>query len=348
MHDEPETAEDPGAGKVGVAPKNQFALTFAGALAALTAVLTAAGVTEGVVGRMFGESPVPSGLAVGLALFGAFLSICAGLLTDSEKHPRVERWMLVGSNLVLFLGLCLGIYAAAKVWSNTRAPTLTAATAPADGATRLDVTVEGSGLDAKEHVKLVVEELGAGRKNGSMYDAWLGSDEDGKVEHQTSVRIPPSVTGQVGARAYVGKGSADCYRKPGEDEACVALKLPHDPETLQLNAGWGANRQALTGSLKARNVPQETVHMRVIGQIRGDKTTNRLIEKWQLTPDANGHFERSFTIHGVERFTWVCIVANTDVVQRCPPPKAERKTAVWSRYRVAHEGLRQTSAQLRR
>jgi hypothetical protein len=353
-------AEDPGAEAVGVADNNKFALNFASALAALTAVLTAAGVTEGIVGRMVGESPVLIGLAVGLALLGAFLSICAGLLVDSHKHPRRERWLLVGSNLVLFAGLCLGVAGAMKVWSNTRAPTVTAATATADGVTRLDVSVKGSGLDSKEHVKLLVEELRPARENdahgnevggvrgveGSMYSAWLGSDDDGKIDHETSIRIPPNLTGKIGTRAFVGSGSADCYRSPGEDEACVVVTVPHDPESLQLNAGWGSGKQALTGSLKARNIPQEKVHMRVIGQIRGSRTTNRLMEKWQLTPDGNGHFERTFTIHGVSRFTWVCIVAGTAVVQRCPPRKDERETLVWSRHRVPNDTPRDPSPQL--
>jgi hypothetical protein len=357
-----QTPDDPGAGKLGVAPNNRPALTFAGALALLTTLLTAAGVTDGVVGRMFGESPVLIGIAVGLALLGALLSIVAGLFTDSKKHPKGERWLLTGSNLVLFVGLCLGIYAATRVWSNTRAPTLTADMANAEGSTRIDLTAKASGLDSKEHMKIVVEQLGAGRENdshgnevgtlrgvkGTIYSAWIGSTEDGKVEYETSVRVPPHVTGKIGARAFVGKGSANCYKEPGEDEACVEVTIPHDPETLQLTAGWGSSKEALAGSLKARNIPELKVYMRAIGQVRGTRTTNRLMEIWQLTPDVNGHFDRTFTIHGVKRFTWVCIVAGTQVVKRCPPRQGERKNVVWSRYRVPDDGSRSTSPQLGR
>jgi hypothetical protein len=319
----------------GVAPDNRPAFGFAGALVVVGGLLTAAGVTDGIVGRAIGESPGWFFAALLLALFGGLLGTVAALFVDSDEQEPKEHGLLLLGNLCLFVGLVLALWGTVEVWSNTRAPSLTTATSSAGGATVLDVKVEDSGLDSKEHVALIVERVKGGRGYGArLHSAWLGSNEEGKVEHETKVRVPPHVTGKIGVWAFVGDGSDNCYAERGDNDACVVMTIPHAREALQLKVDWRKGRKALEGSLTARNVARDAVHMRAVGQVRGDPHTNRLMARWRLGSDANGHFERTFTIHGTARFTWVCIVARTGPVRRCPPPMEHRGKAVWARYRV--------------
>jgi hypothetical protein len=330
--------------KVGVNEENKPAGSLVTGLAALTAVLTAAGVVGGVVGRMVGESPVLFGLAVGLSLFAGLLGILAGLFTSSKSW---EARLLVASNVVLFMGLLFGVVGAIQVWSNTRAPTVTATAEAAANGEFLNVTVKDSGLDSKEHVRLLVEplhlrsevdEAGDERRvlkpGRSIYSAWLGSDEDGDLDHTARVRLPLDLSGYVGARAYLDEPSRTCYSDPGEAEGCVAAAVPRARERLQLSAEWGERNRTLTVKLEARNIPARRIRLRALGHPRRGKSMRRELAFWRLAPDGYGSFDRSVVIPGVRRFRTVCIVASTRGHGRCPPRERTQRSAVWVRYRV--------------
>jgi hypothetical protein len=298
----------------------------------------------GVVGRMVGEVPELFGAALVLSIFAGLLGIVAGLFTSSKL---LEKVLLILSNLVLFAGLVCGVFGAAKVWSNTRAPTVTAVAERTNGELFLNVSVKGSGLDSKEHVRLLVEPLHRTAEVGGdgnerrvlepgrhIYSAWLGSDDDGDLDHTAKVRLPSTLTGYVGARAFLETPSKTCYADPGEVEGCVSIALRRDPPRLQLSAGWGKRARRLRVHLEATHVSAGIVRLRALGSLQRKKPMRRELASWRLAPELDGSFDRSLAIPKVRSFASVCVVATTGGHGRCPPRQRDLKRAVWVRYRV--------------
>jgi hypothetical protein len=330
--------------KVGINDDNKPAGSLVAGLAALTAVLGAAGVVGGVVGRMVGEHPLDFALALGLVLIAGLLGVIAGLFAGNKT---LERVLLIASNLLLLAGLLFGMIGAIRVWSDTRVPSVTATPVRTADGTFLNVTVKDSGLNSTEHVKLLVEPLhyvtDNDRSDGerrilaprrAIYSASLGSNEDGKVDHTAKVRLPPNITGYVGARAYLGGLPTGCYASPARADGCISVAILQDPERPQLSAAWSKGK-TLKVRLKARDIYLRTVRLRVVGKTSRAKSGWREVAYWELAPDANGVFDRSLTIPTVRHFAKVCIVASTVRYERCPPRRGTGDDLTWVRYSVS-------------
>ena len=301
------------------------------ALPALGALLTALAITGDLVGRMARNHPSATFAAFGCAALAVFLGAVAafGLRESSDAERRVLYLGLV----VLGAGLVMTVYAAVRTWGDRPQPSITIT--PKRG-TLVTVTVHASGLQARDHLVVRVEQLSqAGTPGQELYGASLGPDASGDVAETVDVPLPAGDFDDVGARAWVGDEPKDCYRDESST-GCVHVHVSRIQERPQLAVDWETFVRAprILIKLKAHNLPQRpsrSMTLRAYGLVAGQPP--RVLAEWSLAPDADGSFDRRLSVVVGHAFSDVCIVASTTTREPVCPAPLEDGT-VWTQLAV--------------
>ena len=301
------------------------------ALPALGALLTALAITGDLVGRMARNHPSATFAAFGCAALAVFLGAVAafGLRESSDAERRVLYLGLV----VLGAGLVMTVYAAVRTWGDRPQPSITIT--PKRG-TLVTVTVHASGLQARDHLVVRVEQLSqAGTPGQELYGASLGPDASGDVAESVDVPLPAGDFDDVGARAWVGDEPKDCYRDESST-GCVHVHVSRIQERPQLAVDWETFVRAprILIKLKAHNLPQRpsrSMTLRAYGLVAGQPP--RVLAEWSLAPDADGSFDRRLSVVVGHAFSDVCIVASTTTREPVCPAPLEDGT-VWTQLAV--------------
>ena len=301
------------------------------ALPALGALLTALAITGDLVGRMARNHPSATFAAFGCAALAVFLGAVAafGLRESSDAERRVLFLGLV----VLGAGLVMTVYAAVRTWGDRPQPSITIT--PKRG-TLVTVTVHASGLQARDHLVVRVEQLSqAGTPGQELYGASLGPDASGDVAESVDVPLPAGDFDDVGARAWVGDEPKDCYRDESST-GCVHVHVSRIQERPQLAVDWETFVRAprILIKLKAHNLPQRpsrSMTLRAYGLVAGQPP--RVLAEWSLAPDADGSFDRRLSVVVGHAFSDVCIVASTTTREPVCPAPLEDGT-VWTQLAV--------------
>jgi len=301
------------------------------ALPALGALLTALAITGDLVGRMARNHPSATFAAFGCAALAVFLGAVAafGLRESSDAERRVLYLGLV----VLGAALVMTVYAAVRTWGDRPQPSITIT--PKRG-TLVTVTVHASGLQARDHLVVRVEQLSqAGTPGQELYGASLGPDASGDVAETVDVPLPAGDFDDVGARAWVGDEPKDCYRDE-TSTGCVRVHVSRIQERPQLAVDWETFVRAprILIKLKAHNLPQRpsrSMTLRAYGLVAGQPP--RVLAEWSLAPDADGSFDRRLSVVVGHAFSDVCIVASTTTREPVCPAPVEDGT-VWTQLAV--------------
>lgn len=301
------------------------------ALPALAALLAALAITGDLVGRMARNHPSATFAAFGCAALAVFLGAVAafGLRESSDAERRVLYLGLV----VLGAGLVMTVYAGVRTWGDRPQPSITIT--PKRGAF-VAVTVQASGLRARDHLVVRVEQLSqAGTPGQELYGASLGPDASGDVAETVDVPLPAGDFDDVGARAWVGDEPRDCYRD-GTSTGCVRVHVSRTQERPQLAVDWETFVRAprVLIKLRAHNLPQRpsrSMTLRVYGVVAGQPP--RVLAEWSLAPDAEGSFDRRLSVVVGHAFSDVCIVASTTTRRPVCPAPVEDGT-VWTQLAV--------------
>jgi hypothetical protein len=301
------------------------------ALPALGALLAALAITGDLVGRMARNHPSATFAAFGCAALAVFLGAVAafGLRESSDAERRVLYLGLV----VLGAGLVMTVYAGVSTWGDRPQPSVTIT--PRRG-TLVTVTVRASGLRARDHLVVRVEQLSqTGTPGQELYGASLGPDASGDVAETVDVPLPAGDFDDIGARAWVGDEPKDCYRDE-TSTGCVRVHVSRTQERPQLAVDWETFVRAprVLIKLKAHNLPQRpsrSMTLRVYGVAAGQQP--RVLAEWSLAPDADGAFDRRLSVVVGHAFSDVCVVASTTTREPVCPAPVEDGT-VWTQLAV--------------
>lgn len=308
------------------------------ALPALGALFTALAITGDLVGRMARNHPVATFGAFGDAALAVFLGGVAGFAL--RPGSTEERRVLYLGLAALGAALTFGVFAGIRTWSDRTEPSITVT--PRGGS--VAVSVRGSGLRARDHIVVEVEQLlrapdAAGRPRWipgqPLYGASLGPDASGDVSQTVDLTLPPGDFDDLGARAWVGDEPAPCYTR-GNTTGCVRVHIPRPAERPQLAVDWETFVRAprLGIRLRAHNLPiapPRTMTLRVYGLAAGQPP--RTLAEWSLSSDGSGLFDRRLSVVVGHAFTDVCVAAS--LVTREPRcPAAADATTVWSQLAV--------------
>ena len=308
------------------------------ALPAVGAVFTALAITGDLVGRMARNHPFAAFGAFGDAALAVFLGGVAAFALPTGS--RAERRVLLAGLAALGASLTFGVYAGIRTWSDRTEPSITVTP---HGAT-VAVAVRGTGLRAKDHIVVEVEQLLRRDEIGGppswipgqpLYGASLGPDGSGDVSQTVDLVLPPGDFDDLGARAWVGDEPKACYGR-GNTTGCVRVHIPRPAERPQLAVDWETFVRAprLGIRLRARNLPitpARSMTLRVYGIAPAQPP--RTLAEWSLAPDGGGAFDRRLSVVVGHAFTDVCVVAS--VAEReptCPAPAGA--ATVWSELAV--------------
>lgn len=283
------------------------------------------------------------------------------------RHAKI--FQAVGAFIFGF-GFLFGLVGVIRAHEETRKPRISAVMKTESGLT-LEGSAKVDGLRSRDHLKVLVESItwerdSRGRPRPSfefsrrLYEAWLGPDASGSVEHAIHLPLNAPVgeelQDEIGIRAWVVREpDAKCRRDDREaDEpldcrednpppcfareargqtGCLRIRLPRSPSGPQLVATWGAgnaNERILALRVGAEGVRPETgsVLVRVYGE--GDQKDSA-ISSARLRPNVRGSVAAQSRIPVERRLPSVCVVAaiETDPGVRggepsCPPSEDVR------------------------
>ena len=309
------------------------------ALPALGAVLTALAITDDLVGRMARNHPWATFASFGCAALAVFLGAVAAFALREGSNE--ERGVLYAGLGVLGVGLAFTVYAGVATWGDRPQPSVVVT--PKRGSV-VALSVRGSGLRARDHLVVEVEQLLRSTdergqltwKAGQvLYGASLGPDGAGNVDETVEIPLPAGDFDDIGARAWVGSEPKECYGD-GNTTGCVRVHVPRPLERPQLAVDWETFVRAprVLIRLKARNLPQRPARamtLRVYGTTPG--APPRILAQWSLAADADGVFDRRLSIVVGRAHAEVCVVASiTTREPHCPPPVEDG--TVWAQLAV--------------
>jgi hypothetical protein len=200
----------------------------------------------GTIGRVQRDEAELFSLAIGLVIAAGTLWVLASTLT-APKQGESRSYANIGLRLSAFLlaagGFVLAIHAAIDAANNQPRPHITP-TLSEDGS-KLTLHVEASTLSTEKRLAVRVDLLDQEDTVGQVYEAYIGPDADGNVDHTVTVPLPRSTPTsnytRVGIRSYPGESEPKCLRfrdelekeKTKEDNegeldgtACVIITLP--------------------------------------------------------------------------------------------------------------------------
>ncbi len=309
------------------------------AIPALGTVLAGLAITDGLVGHMARDHPLPTYGAFGLTVLALFAGALAAFALQ-EGSPS-ERLAVYAGLALIGMSLLLGVYAGVRTWGDRAQPSITLTPLPGQ---RVAVTVHGSGLRSSEHMLVEVEQLVRAKSDEGrltwkpgepLYGASLGPDGDGQISHTVQIPLPQGDYDDLGARAWVGSEPRPCYSR-GNTTGCVRIHVPRQQERPQLAVSWETFVRVprLLVHLSARNLvqrPARSMTLRVYGI--SAEAPRRTLAEWQLAPSETGTFDRRLAVVVGRLYTDVCVVASTATLD--PPCPASRDAGtVWSQLAV--------------
>lgn len=168
--------------------------------AAVTSIVTIVGlfVLTGVVGRVQRNFPTLFAIAVGAVVVGSAFVALSPLLHGvvGNKHAWLPAWLTIIGSVLVPLGVILTVVVAVSSAHRSERPVVTAAYDPTATATRpFTGTVKVADLSSNARVLFVVDGLrkaadGTHWIPHTVYQAWLGPDSDGKLDHAITMAIP--------------------------------------------------------------------------------------------------------------------------------------------------------------
>jgi len=309
------------------------------AIPALGTVLAGLAITDGLVGHMARDHPLPTYGAFGFTVLALFAGALAAFAL--QEGSASERLAVYAGLALIGMSLLLGVYAGVRTWGDRAQPSITLTPLPGQ---RVAVTVHGSGLRSSEHMLVEVEQLVRAKSDEGrltwkpgepLYGASLGPDGDGQIAHTVQIPLPQGDYDDLGARAWVGSEPRPCYSR-GNTTGCVRIHVPRQQERPQLAVSWETFVRVprLLVHLSARNLaqrPARSMTLRVYGIPA--EAPRRTLAEWQLAPSETGTFDRRLAVVVGRLYTDVCVVASTATLD--PPCPASRDAGtVWSQLAV--------------
>lgn len=171
----------------------------------------------GTIGRVQRDEPKSFAIAIGLVIAAGTIWVLASVLTDpkSERRRSLREVLLKLAALSLAaVGFVLAICAAIDAANNEPRPQITS-TLSEDG-TKLTVNVKASNLATEKRLAIRVDLLSQEGSVGEAYEAYIGPDGDGNVDHTATVSLPKSGYSRIGVRAHTGSSEPECVRTAEE------------------------------------------------------------------------------------------------------------------------------------
>jgi hypothetical protein len=298
----------------------------AGGLVVLSGFIAAVAVT-GTLARA--PRNHPWGFAIGVVL--VLVAGALWLLASLSARNRL-KWLAVAG---VVIGVALVTVAIVRTYGESEKPAIRAEIA-ADGL--LSATVTAGQLSSKKSVAVRVE--GLDRKNEknqeewiahNLYEARLGPNSDGVVEHEIKLPLAPGTYELVRVRATIGDDYAVCPPDRVEDSqptavqlgtGCLVLTLPRLAPAPRVSAKWlspGGPRSVVHITVRSENTPHR-VAVRVLASGRSGPLAAAL-----LFPNAAGIVDETIEVSVQKRYRLICVLARWQPLQEktlrwsCPP-----------------------------
>jgi hypothetical protein len=286
------------------------------------------------------------------ALFAAYSIVKTKNLRWWERILQIAMTALIG--LALFGGLAALIYSQRE----SPRPRIEASVKTQDGIRVLDAKVKITGVRSDDHVRVVVEGLSWNRDDQGLpanlgrtpdrvlfYDAWMGADSAGVVDHTINIPLAALLRGEnldeLGIRAWVlpslpdacsdSVRSESCSKALGRscvslssDRAtgCVVVRVPRISTGPQLTGTWAPGRTAVI-EVKADGVPVETGFVYAWAYRAG-----RIVGTAQLRPNQQGIVNSTLHFPLIPKAKQTCVVALIRREPEAAPPTSCPPTGV--------------------
>lgn len=171
----------------------------------------------GTIGRVQRDEPKYFAIAIGLVIAAGTVWVLASALTAPRHGESRSLWDILLKLLALSLaagGFVLAISAAIDAANNEPRPQITS-TLSEDG-TELTVNVKASNLATEKRLAIRVDLLSQEGSVGEAYEAYIGPDGDGSIDHTVTVALPKSGYSRIGVRAHTGSSEPKCVRTEEE------------------------------------------------------------------------------------------------------------------------------------
>jgi hypothetical protein len=185
-------------------------LTAIAGAAALVVSLVGLFVLTGVVGRVQRNEAGLFVAGMGTVVVAALVLLIAeqvgptGAPADTARGARTLR---IGASVLGTIGILLAVAASVSSARTTERPVVTGSFS-SGSTTEFTATAKASNLSSSRRVIVIVDGLsgmGANWEAHTIYQAYLGPDSDGKVDHHVTLQIPQdSHYAAVGVKAYTG------------------------------------------------------------------------------------------------------------------------------------------------
>jgi hypothetical protein len=172
----------------------------------------------GTIGRVQRDEPKLFLIAIGLVIAAGTFWVLASTLAAFRGRRSIAALSL---RLLAFVfaagGFGLAIESAIDAANNEPRPQITS-TLSEDG-TKLTVNVKASNLATEKRLAIRVDLLDQENTvGGEAYEAYIGPDGDGNIDHTVTLRLPKSDYTRIGVRAYTGSNEPKCFRTEKEQK----------------------------------------------------------------------------------------------------------------------------------
>jgi hypothetical protein len=267
-------------------------------------------------------------LLVSLAFAAVIVAGGLWFLRDHLSNATVKSGLATGCAVLLVAALIAAVFAVLGTYSHSEKPAISAEVSEQ---LLLTATVKTAGLKSNETVGVRVEGL---RRDGAgggvmLYEAALGPDPSGVVEHSIRLPLAAGLYELVRMRATTDDDYAQCPGDRIDDEqprkrqlgtGCLVLTLPRLASSPRVFGEWtDLNAQpAISATVRADNVATP-IQLRVVAG-----SDARDVGGAQISPEANGSIDTTLQIPINTDVKRVCAIArwrgnNLPAAESCPP-----------------------------
>lgn len=171
----------------------------------------------GTIGRVQRDEPKNFAIAIGLVIAAGTVWVLASTLKAPRSWKGRHIWDALLKLLALSLaaiGFYLAINAAIDAANNEPRPQITSTLS--EDRTKLTVNVKASNLATEKRLAIRVDLLSQEGSVGEAYEAYLGPDGDGNIDHTATIPLPKSGYSRIGVRAHTGSSEPKCVRTEEE------------------------------------------------------------------------------------------------------------------------------------
>lgn len=176
----------------------------------------------GIIGRVQRDEPKLFLIAIGLVIAAGTLWVLASTFAAFRgRRSTIDLLLRLVAFTLAAGGFGVAIGSAIDAANNEPRPQITS-TLSEDG-TKLTVNVKASNLATEKRLAIRVDLLSQAGSVGEAYEAYIGPDGDGNIDHTATVSLPKSGYTRIGVRAHTGSNEPKCVRSEEEQREMEEL-----------------------------------------------------------------------------------------------------------------------------